>query len=125
MPKRTFTFTIPELTPSLNKLVKGRTHWREYRKEREDWYYRVKLATQEIDIPPAAVMEARKVEVMSYRVSLLDPDNLAGGMKILWDALIAAGVIYDDGPNFLTAVVGQAPVRKRRDEKTDLKVTIF
>ena len=120
----TFTFEIPELTPSLNKLVKGRTHWREYRKEREDWFYRVKLATQDIDIPPAAAMEARKVEVTSYRVSLLDPDNLAGGMKILWDALTAAGVIFDDGPRFLIAVVSQVPVRRKRDEKTELRVTV-
>ncbi len=125
MPKTTFTFTIPELTPSLNKLIKGRTHWREYKQMKLDWFYRIKLATQDIDIPPAAAMEARKVEVTSYRISLLDSDNLAGGMKILWDALTAAGIIYDDGPRFLAAIVSQISVRKKRDEKTMVKLMLL
>ncbi len=122
----TFTFTIPELTPSNNKLVKGRTHWTAYRQMKLDWFYRVKLATQDIDIPPAAVMEFRKVAVRSYRVSLLDDDNLRGGMKILWDALTDAGIIYDDGPKFLEKMPSeQEPVRKKRDEKTVVTVTVF
>ncbi len=122
----TFTFTIPELTPSNNKLVKGRTHWTVYRKMKEDWFYLIKLATQDIEIPHAAEFEVRRVEVVSHRVSLLDKDNLEGGMKILWDAMTAARLLYDDGPKFLERPPAeQVPVRKRRDEKTVVTLTIF
>lgn len=117
------TFTIQALTPSLNKLVKGRTNWKGYRQLQQDWYYLVKLASQDLEIAPAAARERRKVEVVSYRVSLLDKDNLVGGMKLLWDALAAAGIIHDDGPKFLESDVAQEPVRKRRDERTVVTVT--
>jgi len=122
----TFPFTIPELTPSNNKLVKGRTHWTVYRKMKEDWFYRVKLATQDLEIPRALDFELRRVEVESYRVSLLDRDNLCGGMKLLWDALVDAGYLFDDGPKFLEkGDPVQVPVRKKRDEKTVVRLTVF
>mgnify|MGYP000717891661 CR=1 FL=1 len=121
-----FTFTIPALTPSLNKLVKGRTHWAVYRKMKEDWFYLVKLATQDLEIPPARDFELRRVEATSYRVSLLDQDNLEGGMKLLWDAMVDAGYLYDDGPRFKeTGEITQVRVRKRRDEKTVVRVTVI
>lgn len=121
-----FTFTIPALTPSNNKLVKGRAHWTAYRKMREDWFYLVKLGSQDLDIPPAENMERRRVAVTSYRVSLLDEDNLEGGMKLLWDAMVDAGYLFDDGPKFLEKETPvQIRVRKKRDEKTVLKLTVY
>ena len=121
----TFTFEIPELTPSNNKLVKGRTHWTAYRKMKEDWFYLLKLATQDLEIPRALDFEKRKIEAASHRVSLLDEDNLEGGMKILWDAMVAAGYLFDDGPKFLERNrPTQVQVRKKRDEKTVVRLTI-
>lgn len=121
-----FTFTIPELTPSNNKLVKGRTHWTVYRKMKEDWFYLLKLATQDLEIPPAESMERRRISVESRRVSLLDEDNLAGGMKILLDAMVAAGYLFDDGPKFLERDRPvQVQVRKKRDEATVIRLTVF
>jgi hypothetical protein len=121
-----YDFAIPELTPSLNKLVKGRTHWTVYRDWQKDWFYRVKLATQDIEIPPPAPMEKRKIEVTSYRVSLLDEDNLKGGMKLMLDAFVAADLLYDDGPKFLEFPdPGQVQVRKHKLEQTVVRLTIF
>jgi len=112
-----YDFAIPELTPSLNKLVKGRTHWTVYRDWQKDWFYRVKLATQDIEIPPPAPMEKRMIEVTSYRVALLDPDNLKGGMKLMLDAFVSANLLYDDGPKFLEFPdPGQVQVRKHKLE---------
>lgn len=123
---RQFTFTIPELTPSLNKLVKGRTHWSVYKKLQEDWFYLLKLATQDLKIPPAAKFERRKVEAWSHRVSLLDYENLVGGTKLLWDAMVTAGYLFDDGPKFLeTGLIEQVMERKRRDERTVVRLTVF
>ena len=120
-----FDFQIDDLTPSLNKLVKGRTHWSEYRRWQEDWFKRVKLATQRLEIPHAADGEKRKLEVTSYRVALLDEDNLKGGMKLLLDALVDAKYLHDDGPKFLEFTdPGQVQVRKHKDECTVLRLTI-
>ena len=123
---RRFTFSIPEITPSLNKLVKARTHWAVYRRLQKDWFYLVKLGSQDLDIPQAADFERRRVEVNSYRLSLLDQDNLAGGMKLLWDAMVDAGYLYDDGPNFLDAPKpAQGRVHKRKDQRTEVRITIY
>ena len=123
---RIFTFTIPAITPSNNKLVKGRTHWSSYRRMKEDWFYLLKLGSQNLDIPAAADFEKRKVEVISYRLALLDQDNLAGGMKLLWDAMVDAGYLYDDGPSFLDAPKpAQGVVHKRKDQRTEVRITIF
>ena len=125
MPKTSFTFEIPELTPSLNKLVKGRSNWRDYGRMKNDWFFRIKLATQNVDIPSAQSKEFRKVVIRSQRVSLLDRDNLCGGMKVLWDAMIAADIIYDDGPQFLDNTdIEQIPVKKRSLQKTVVMVVI-
>jgi Holliday junction resolvase RusA-like endonuclease len=117
-----YRFVIPELTPSLNKLVKGRTHWREYTRMKESWFYLVKLAVQgfEPEIPHAKPNEKRYAEVLSHRVALLDKDNLTGGMKILWDAMVNARLLFDDGPKFFEATTEQIQVRKHKLEKTDV-----
>lgn len=122
----TFAFTIPAITPSNNKLVKGRTHWSAYRKMKQDWFYLVKLGAQDLDIPPAEPFERRRVEVISYRLALLDQDNLAGGMKLLWDSMVDANLLYDDGEKFLeTEKPTQVRVRKRSQQGTAIKLTIF
>lgn len=121
-----YDFAIPELTPSLNKLVKGRTHWTVYRFWQKEWFYRVKLAVQDLEIPRPEPFELRRLEVTSYRVSLLDPDNLKGGMKLMLDALVSAQLLYDDGPKFLEFPdPGQIQVRKHNLEQTVVRLTIF
>ena len=123
---RQFDFTIEALTPSNNKLVKGRTHWAVYDKMKETWFYLVKLAVQDLEIPRPAPMEKRQPEVTSYRVSLLDSDNLKGGMKIMLDAMVNADLLYDDGPKFLEFTdPDQVQVRKHKLECTVCRLTIF
>jgi Holliday junction resolvase RusA-like endonuclease len=46
-------------------------------------------------------MEKRTVRIKSYRLQIADKDNLAGGMKLLLDAMTDALYIFDDGPKFL------------------------
>ena len=47
-------------------------------------------------------------------------------MKILWDAMIDAGYLFDDGPRFLEKEKPvQVPVRKKRDEKTVVELTVY
>jgi len=120
----TFTFTIDDITLSNNKLL--RMHWKNRCDLRDDWFKLVKLATQYLDIPQAKKFERRKVEVNSYRLSLLDQDNLAGGMKILWDAMVKAKYLWDDNEEFLeTGKPGQGRVGKRKDQRTEIRLTIF
>lgn len=121
----TFTFVIPDVTPSLNRLIRGRMNWVSYRRLQREWFFLVKIATENIDIPHAKAFEKRRVDVTSYRLKLLDRDNLVGGMKLLWDAMIAANYIYDDAPTFLeTGQIEQKLVKKRKDQRTIVRLTI-
>ena len=120
----TFTFTIPDITLSNNKLL--RMFWKNRCDLRDDWFYLIKEATQDLDIPQVEEFERRKVEVNSYRLSLLDQDNLAGGMKLLWDAMVKAKYLYDDNEKYLeTGKPGQGRVEKRKDQRTEVRLTIY
>ena len=122
----TFTFIIPAITPSLNRLVKNRTNQWAYCKLKKDWFNFVKLGSQYLDIPQAVDFEKRKVEIISYRLSLLDQDNLGGGMKLLWDAMVQGKYLYDDSEEYLeTGKPTQVRVGKRKDQKTEVRLTIF
>ena len=121
-----FSFSIPALTPSENKLIKGRTNRWDYRKLREDWHNWVKVGCQYIEIPEALPYEKRRVDVVSYRVSLLDRDNLVGGMKPLFDGMVSGGLLFDDGPKYLEkGEIDQVRVPKRSLERTEVVLTIF
>lgn len=120
---RKFLLEIPELTPSNNRLLKK--HWAVRYQEREDWYYRVKLAAQDYDVPRPAPGERRTVVIVSFRRQLVDPDNLAGGMKQLLDALVAAEILADDAESVLDfPKPSQVQVRRKKDEKTVVLITI-
>lgn len=123
---KVFTFTILAITPSLNKLIKNRTNQWAYCKLQEDWFKFVKLGSQYLDIPQAADFEKRKVEVISHRLALLDQDNLAGGMKLLWDAMVQGKYLYDDNEEYLeTGKPTQVRVGKRKDQRTEVRLTIY
>jgi len=115
-----YTFTIPRITPSLNKML--RTHWAELRKLKHTWGGEVQAATFDHDIPPAKTLEFRRMKIVSYRTSLLDPDNLYGGVKILVDRLVEQGFLYDDRQSCLDLEVSQVKVKKRSEQRTEITI---
>lgn len=59
-----------------------------------------------------------RVIIGSYRVRLLDRDNLYGGAKALCDSLTYAGLILSDSEKDIEYEVVQIRVAHRKDEKT-------
>lgn len=64
----------------------------------------------------------RLVRITSYRVRLLDPDNLAGGAKYFLDCCKYAQLIRDDRPQDITLEVRQEKVSNPEDERTELAI---
>ena len=114
-------FTIPRLTPSENRLL--RMHWRKLHQERSTWAREVLIATNAIDYPKAKKGERRKVEITSYRVSLLDPVNFVGGLKHLEDALVDFKLIWDDNMEHEELRPKQEKVKKRALQRTEVTVS--
>ena len=81
------------------------------------------VLTDKLDIPPATKPLPRTVKITSYRVSLLDEDNLYGSVKILLDCLIDQKLIYDDRPTLLELDVSQVKVGKRKDQRTEITIS--
>jgi hypothetical protein len=63
----------------------------------------------------------RHVLVESYRFRLIDSDNLCA--KFFVDALVKAGILFDDSEKFCQIEVRQIKVNDRRCERTEITVT--
>ena len=63
-----------------------------------------------------------RVRIRSYRVRLLDLDNLYGGVKYFVDSLRYAEIIPDDDPETITLEVSQEKVKNYNKEKTEVEV---
>lgn len=61
-----------------------------------------------------------EVRITSYRVRLLDADNLAGGCKFLIDALRYEKLIPDDSPDAIELFISQVRVSKKLSERTEV-----
>jgi hypothetical protein len=67
-------------------------------------------------------LSRRLVRITSYRVRLLDPDNLAGGAKYFLDCCKYAQLIRDDRPQDITLEVRQEKVSNPEDERTEIAI---
>jgi hypothetical protein len=61
------------------------------------------------------------VSVTSYRVRLLDEDNLCPKYHV--DALRYAGLLPSDAPDKAHIITGQIKVSRKEDEKTVIEIT--
>ncbi len=63
------------------------------------------------------------VRIRSYRIKLVDVDNLYGGCKHFIDALRLCGAIPEDDPSTIDLQVTQTKVAKYSEIKTEVEVT--
>ena len=93
----TIRIEIPEVVPSLNRLL--RMHWAARRRLLKRWEWAVFAEVYRVG-GPLAVRFHGKVQVRICRRSrgMLDQDNLAGSAKFVLDALKVSKVIADDSP---------------------------
>lgn len=114
--------TVWRLTPTNNDLLG--LHWAARARLRDEWYYLVKVAAQEFDIPLQAQGERREVHIVSYRLQLADEDNLKGGMKPIFDALVNGNFLSDDDPAAIRQTIKQIKIKRRKDQRTRIYLRI-
>lgn len=113
--------------PGQNVLL--RLHWSKRRKEREAlaWNVRSQLPM----VGRLAPIEKAAVTVTSYRIRLLDPDNLASTVKGLLDILqpfdarrrpLGLGIIAGDDPARLLLTLRQEKVAHRDQQRTRVEI---
>jgi len=118
-------FTIDEVPPSLNKLI--RMHYYKRMELQKNWDWQVKAAIMNeykyfYPSPENANFFKRKVvHITLYRKRLLDDDNAVGGAKCLIDALKHNSVIYDDRPQYAKIDVKQI---KSKEQKTEISIEV-
>lgn len=64
------------------------------------------------------------VRIMSYRVRLLDKDNLYGGAKPYVDALRYCGALEDDSPDAIDLEITQEKV-SQGNERTEIEIELI
>lgn len=100
---------IPYATPSLNRWQ--RMHFHERRRVKKEMVMIVGLALHgRVGWRTAA--RKREVKITRYSARTLDVDNLVGGCKPLVDALVTAGVLVDDSPEWVTVTYAQGKERR-------------
>jgi len=96
---------IPEATPSLNTML--RRHWSVDRRLKKHWHKLVWVALFERPHGPRARFSKAKITITRSSPRMLDPDNAAGSVKHVVDALRACDVIADDTPEHIELIVRQ------------------
>ena len=113
----TLTLTVYRATPSLNEFVNLRKNDYRYVKLRKTWLHDIGTALLEVRAGqrqplawPRPPRERVFITVTRYAPAhrWLDPDNLAGGLKPVLDALKVHELIDDDSPKAIELVANQA-----------------
>lgn len=111
--------TIPEPTPSLNRMTG--THWSRRQKLRKRWAWLVKAARLHAQAWESPQWARARVEIDRYGPRLLDADNCRAGTKPLMDSLVQEGFISDDSPQ----VIGEPAIRQilsKTERKTIVRI---
>ncbi len=79
--------------PSNNKYMGNSRNFNVYRKDKEEWHWRIKTA---IKIKPPMPIAKAVVSIKYYfkKKGRRDPDNFSG--KLLLDPLVGEGILRDD-----------------------------
>jgi Holliday junction resolvase RusA-like endonuclease len=109
-------FFIERDPPSLNARLfnQGSRRW-SYAKERDAWCWMIRAKRLEQSMRLARAK--RRVTLTRFyngRQQERDLDNLAGGMKIVVDALVSEGLLRDDSPKFAELHYAQLVCVNRR-----------
>lgn len=97
--------TIPEATPSLNRLFG--LHWAKRMETRRRWQWLVRAARLKAQVHLAEPLPRAKVTVTRHGRRICDPDNCIAGTKYLTDSLVKEGILENDTPAHVDLVVKQ------------------
>ena len=113
------TITIPGVLPSSNAVM--RWHWTRRARLWREWSRAVWAATRATP-RTRSVQDPVAVEVVHHRARLLDPDNAVAAAKPLLDALVAAGLVYDDSPRYLTSLAVRQCRCRTREQRVEASI---
>lgn len=118
----TFTVTINELLPGLNGSAGHiRGHFAEAKKIKDRMFWLVKEQQKGVTFVKAQVAI---VCTRYYAVHPMDLDNAASSFKHLLDAIVKAGIIWDDSPTYIVeGVFRQVKVEKKIEQKMTVEIT--
>jgi len=115
----------PDVPPSLNRVL--RMHWAVKSKETVKWM-NVLLQVpggERRKLQDAAKAKQRvKMTITLHNARQFDRDNAYGAVKVVVDAIKAAGLIYDDRPAYLDLEVNQVK-STRKAKKTVIELEIL
>lgn len=114
---------IDEVPPSPNELRREYRHPQSYRRLRTAWEWMIlaaPCATHRALLKNAARTNKMHVEVTIYHKKAYDPDNLAGSLKPVLDALKNVGFIKDDSAKSIELVPPKQVIGKI--EKTLIRI---
>lgn len=111
---RRWDFTLPLATPSQND-ASASNHgqpWerKKYAKQRGDWQLLLGATMGRLAIPRARGKRRVLItRLYGIRGQAMDPSNLAGGCKLVLDAMVRAGLLVDDAERWIEAHYYQHP----------------
>jgi Holliday junction resolvase RusA-like endonuclease len=116
-----YRLVVPLEMPSGN-VWERYNRWKR-RDVKQAWVLLISVEARKVNCPTTFTPRKMRVSITSYRARLLDEvDNLRTGLKPVLDALRNAGVIWDDGPQWLEAgEIKQVVDRKNR--RTEIVVS--
>jgi Holliday junction resolvase RusA-like endonuclease len=115
----TIEIVVPEVAPSLNRLM--RLHWAARRRLLKKWEWIMYVETYRVRGPTAVKFEGKlSVRITRRSRKTLDHDNLYGSAKLILDAMTSVGLLLDDDPAHIELICEQ----ERGTPQTTIKVML-
>ena len=104
-------FTIPGELPTMNQIVAAsKKHWSQYANMKKDYTYLVYIHSR--NLPK---ISKANIEIIWYcKDRRQDKDNIMAGQKFIFDGLVMAGVLKNDGWGQIGDVAHRFEVDKGR-----------
>lgn len=98
----------------------SRLFWATKKSWNDAWYMAVWAAVQETK--PKPYRHRASIEIVLRTIRYQDYDNAYGSVKPILDGLTRAGVIEDDGPEYIDLVVKQEKVKHRKEQGIEIRL---
>lgn len=117
-----YTITIPDVPPSLNRVL--RMHWAKKARLKTQWSSSFWLFPPGESFKLRALAHLRRkmrLKITLHNARQYDKDNAYGACKMIVDALRDCKFIHDDRPEFLDLQIEQVK-STRKDKKTVIEI---
>jgi hypothetical protein len=109
---------IPIRTPSGNQL--SGYHWRKRHRMKRDWYYCLLAAMRTAGVGPQT--GAFDLAFERHAARNIDVDNAVAGLKAVIDAMVQAGLLVDDRPEYVRSITVKQAKAAKAAERTVIRM---